>query len=180
MTGSDRDEPCGYVAVLHRLAAAADLPVDLDTSVVTQAESFLAEQASQLDPRQLASLAATLRARLDQDGMLRAERDAVEDRELFIAQDQRGRIVPGPAGCRGRASSITTNGTSRSPTASPNFSRRAGSPRFDSRGAAPERPSSNPPPERQEADRSGAQLWRSMTARSIRCFASRQQSMQLG
>lgn len=71
----------------------AELPDTLAPEVVRDAEVLLAEQARQLDPRQLAIVARHLRARLDQDGLLREEQDAVASRELHLSQDRRGRTV---------------------------------------------------------------------------------------
>lgn len=70
-----------------------DLPRELAPSVVTEAESFLAEQSRQHSPPELAAVARRLRATLDQDGLLQEERDAVEDRELYLSRDHRGRFL---------------------------------------------------------------------------------------
>ncbi|MCP2169401.1 HNH endonuclease signature motif containing protein [Goodfellowiella coeruleoviolacea] len=79
----------GHVRVIARTLAA--LPLTLPDQVRRDAEAFLTEQASQLDPHQLTAVARTLRTRLDQDGTLREEQDAVEQRELHITRDRRGR-----------------------------------------------------------------------------------------
>lgn len=71
----------------------ADLPACLGETVVAEAECFLADPARQLTPPQLAHAARRLAATLDQDGLLRAERDAIEDRELCLSRDHRGRVL---------------------------------------------------------------------------------------
>lgn len=70
-----------------------DLPARLESSIVAKAEEFLADQACQLNPAELRKAARHLRATLDQDGLLQAERDAVADRELTYIRDHRGRLL---------------------------------------------------------------------------------------
>jgi hypothetical protein len=69
------------------------LPSEVTEDDRAEAEVFLAHHARQLDPTQLRVLAARVRAYLDQDGTLREERDAVEERELHFGRDRHGRTT---------------------------------------------------------------------------------------
>ena len=81
-----------HAEVIHR--AMARLPRSLDAVERERAEAFLVEQAGVLEPRDLASVAAVLRARLA-DGagqQLAAEEDAALDQaEVTLVQDDSGR-----------------------------------------------------------------------------------------
>jgi hypothetical protein len=69
------------------------LPSDVPAQDRVEAEAFLAHHARELDPTQLRVLAARVRAYLDQDGTLREERDAVQQRELYFGRDRHGRTT---------------------------------------------------------------------------------------
>jgi hypothetical protein len=81
----------GQVRVIAR--SLADLPLAVEDDVRAEAEKFLADQARTLDPSRLGVVATHLRAYLDPDGMLAAERNAVRDRELSFTEDRRGRVI---------------------------------------------------------------------------------------